>query len=453
MYINPDEILETIRMIQSEKLDIRTITLSLNLEDCSNSNLDKLQKKIYQKITDYGKNLHNCLELLSRKYGLPIINKRIATSSISTVAASCHIDSYFPVAETMDDAAKKIDIDFIGGFSALIQKGMTVSDKILINSIPEVLSKTKRVCSSVNIASTKAGINGDAALLLAEVIKKTSEATASQNGIGCAKLTVFSNIPEDNPFMAGAYCGVGEPEASVNIGISGPGVIRSAIKRRPKASLDELAETVKQYSFKITRAGELIAREAAKILEVSPGIVDLSLAPSPVIGDSVAEIIEEMGIEKCGAPGSTAALAILIDAVKKGGAMASSSTGGLSGAFIPVSEDIGMAKSVKNGAISLEKLEAMTSVCSLGLDMIPLPGDISVETLASIIIDEMAIGVINNKTTGCRLIPVPGKKTGDEAEFGGLLGKAPILSVSQLSSKNFIQRGGRIPPPLRSLGN
>jgi uncharacterized protein (UPF0210 family) len=453
VFISPEEILETIRMIESERLDIRTITMGVSLRDCIAGDLAATQKRIYQKISRSSQNLVKVAEEIQAQFGLPVINKRVSVTAIAFLAESLEIDDYVPLAQTLDEAASAVAVDFIGGFSALVQKSMTPRDRRLILSIPRALSQTERVCSSVNVASTKAGINMDAITLMGRTIKETAELTASRDGIGCAKLVVFANIPEDNPFMAGAYHGQGEGDRVINVGISGPGVIRSVVERYPEASLQEVADIIKRTAFKITRAGELVAREAARRLDCELGIIDLSLAPTPAPGDSVAQIIEAMGIERCGAPGTTAALALLNDAVKKGGAMATSSPGGLSGAFIPISEDAAMAKAVEDGALSMEKLEAMTAVCSVGLDMIAVPGSTSAETISAIIADEMAIGVFNNKTTAARLIPVPGKKPGEKAVFGGLLGEAPIISLTPLRSAGFVGRGGKIPPPLRSLNN
>ncbi|MDI6715644.1 MAG: PFL family protein [Actinomycetota bacterium] len=451
--INPDEIRETISMIQEQRLDIRTITMGISLRDCVDASGDRLQKNIYRKVVESARNLVDVAESLQSKYGIPIVNKRVAVSPISVIAESSDLENYIPVAQALDKAAIDIGIDFIGGFSALVHKGSTRGDVCLIDSIPEALAKTERVCSSVNVASTKAGINMDAILRMAEVIKKTAELSKEQDGIGCTKLVVFANIPEDNPFMAGAYHGFGEPDKVINVGISGPGVVRAVLEKHPDVDLTRVAELIKQTAFKITRMGELVGRESAALLGAKPGVVDLSLAPTPTPGDSVAQIIEAMGIEKCGGPGSTAALAIINDAVKKGGAMATSSAGGLSGAFIPVSEDLAMAEAVASGALSIEKLEAMTAVCSVGLDMIVIPGDTPVETIAGIIADQMAIAVINHKAAGVRLIPAPGKKAGDRAVFGGLLGSAPVMPISNLSCKKFVKRGGRIPAPLTSLNN
>lgn len=453
MLVNPEEIRETIGMIQEQRLDIRAVTMGISLRGCIDEDGDRLQEKIYRKITESAGDLVKVADSLQEKYGIPIVNKRVSVSPIAVIAESSDLEDYVPVAKVLDEAAKEIGIDFIGGFTALVQKDVTPGDEKLIDSIPKALSETERLCSSVNVASSKAGINMDAVLKMAEVVKETAERTKDRDGIGCAKLVVFANIPEDNPFMAGTYHGFGEPDRVINVGISGPGVVRATLEKYPDANLTEVAEIIKRTVFKITRMGELVGRESAALLEVKPGVVDLSLAPTPTPGDSVAQIIEAMGIESCGAPGTTAALALLNDAVKKGGAMATSSTGGLSGAFIPVSEDLGMIEAVEAGSLSIEKLEAMTAVCSVGLDMIVLPGDIPTETIAGIIADQMAIAVINHKAAGVRLIPAPGKKVGDSATFGDLLGYAPVMDVSRFSCKNFVRRGGRIPAPLTSLNN
>jgi len=453
MLVNPEEIRETIGMIQEQRLDIRAVTMGISLRDCIDEDGGRLQEKIYRKITESAGDLVKVADSLQEKYGIPIVNKRVSVSPIAAIAESSDLEDYVPVAKALDEAAKEIGIDFIGGFTALVQKGVTPGDEKLIDSIPEALSETERLCSSVNVASSKAGINMDAVLKMAEVVKETAGLTKDRDGIGCAKLVVFANIPEDNPFMAGAYHGFGEPDRVINVGISGPGVVRATLEKYPDANLTEVAEIIKRTAFKITRMGELVGRESAALLGVKPGVVDLSLAPTPTPGDSVAQIIEAMGIESCGAPGTTAALALLNDAVKKGGAMATSSTGGLSGAFIPVSEDLGMIEAVETGSLSIEKLEAMTAVCSVGLDMIVLPGDIPAETIAGIIADQMAIAVINHKAAGVRLIPAPGKKVGDSATFGDLLGYAPVMDVSRFSCKDFVRRGGRIPAPLTSLNN
>ncbi|MGB9790992.1 MAG: PFL family protein [Thermacetogeniaceae bacterium] len=449
----PEEILETIRMVELENLDIRTITLGISLRDCAGSDIKTVGKKIFDKIVRIAGNLVEVGEELERTYGIPIVNKRVAVTPISLVAESCEEDDYFSLAEVLEEAAKEIGVNFIGGYAALVHKGFTVGDLNLIKSIPRALSQTERVCAAVNVGTTKAGINMDAVMMMGEIIKETAELTAAKGGIGCAKLVVFCNAPEDNPFMAGAFHGVGEPECALNVGVSGPGVILSVVRKHPDADLGTLSTLIKQTAFKITRMGELIGRAASAKLNVPFGVVDLSLAPTPAIGDSVADILEAMGLERCGAPGSTAALAILNDAVKKGGAMASSYVGGLSGAFIPVSEDAGMARAAADGALSLEKLEAMTCICSVGLDMIVIPGDTPVETIAAIIADEAAIGMINKKTTGVRIIPAPGKAPGDYVEFGGLLGRAPVMAVSKFSAARFVRRGGRIPAPLQALTN
>jgi len=448
-----EEILETIKMVQEENLDIRTITMGISLRDCSDADHRAACRKIYDKITRLAGPLVRAGEEISREYGLPIVNKRISVTPIALVAEASSAADYCCYAETLDRAAEAVGVNFIGGFSALVHKGFTGGDRKLIESIPRALSETERVCASINVATSRAGINMDAILLTSAVIKKTAELTASRDSIGCAKLVVFANVPEDNPFMAGAFHGIGEPDCVINTGVSGPGVVRSAIIRVGDADLGELSETIKKMAFKITRMGELVGRAAAKKLGVPFGIVDVSLAPTPAVGDSVAEILQEMGLERCGAPGSTAALALLNDAVKKGGAMASSYVGGLSGAFIPVSEDAGMIAAVDDGALTIEKLEAMTAVCSVGLDMIAIPGDTPVETIAAIIADEAAIGVFNHKTTAVRIIPAAGKKVGDRVEFGGLLGRAPVMAVNRFSAAAFVNRGGRIPAPIHSLRN
>ncbi|NLM26263.1 MAG: PFL family protein [Firmicutes bacterium] len=447
------EVLETFKMIEEEHLDIRTITMGISLRDCSHSDGKIARQKIYDKITRYAENLVAVGEAIQLEYGIPIINKRISVTPLSMIAEASDEEDYVKFAETLDRAADTVGVNFIGGFSALVHKGYTKGDQRLIASIPEALSRTERVCASVNVATTKAGINMDAVAEMGRVIKETAELTKERDAIGCAKLVVFANVPEDNPFMAGAFHGVGEPECVINVGISGPGAVKSALERVRGERFDVLAETVKKTAFKITRMGQLVAQEASRRLGVPFGIIDLSLAPTPAVGDSVARIIEEMGIESCGAPGTTAALALLNDAVKKGGTMASSHVGGLSGAFIPVSEDEGMIAAVEKGSLSLEKLEAMTCVCSVGLDMIVVPGETSAETLAGLIADQAAIGMINNKTTAVRVIPVPGKNVGDWVEFGGLLGSSPVMPISKFSSSDFINRGGRIPAPINSLKN
>ncbi|MDD4569606.1 MAG: PFL family protein [Tepidanaerobacteraceae bacterium] len=454
MNITRDEIIETIRMVQAEQLDIRTVTLGISLRDCADPSILQVSDNIYDKLMAKGKELVPVALDLEKEYGIPIVNKRISVTPIALVAESCKECDYSPIAEAMDRAAKDLGIDFIGGFSALVQKGFTRGDMNLLNSIPEALSSTERVCASVNVATSKAGINMDAVKAMGRIIKEACKLTAESDGIAAAKLVVFANVPEDNPFMAGAFHGPGEPETAVNVGISGPGVVNTVVSRLSKDSdLGEVSEEIKRTVFKITRVGELIGREASRRLGVPFGIIDLSLAPTPAVGDSIANILEAIGLERCGAPGTTAALALLNDAVKKGGAMATSYVGGLSGAFIPVSEDAGMIRAVADGALTLEKLEAMTCVCSVGLDMIAIPGDTSAETIAAIIADEMAIGVINKKTTAVRIIPAPGKKAGDSVEFGGLLGGAPVMPVSSFDSSVFARRGGQIPPPIQSLTN
>ncbi|CDI49105.1 PFL family protein [Clostridium tetani] len=451
--INSYDILETIRMIEKEKLDIRTITMGISLLDCADLDGEKARRKIYDKICKNAERLVKTGEEIEEEYGIPIIHKRISVTPISIIAGASQDTNYVEFAKVLDKAASTVGVNFIGGFSSLVQKGYTKGDRILIESIPEALASTEKVCSSVNIGCTKSGINMDAVKQMGEIIKKTAELTKENAGIGSAKLVVFANAVEDNPFMAGAFHGVGEGDCVINVGVSGPGVVKAALEHVKGQSFDVVAETIKKTSFKITRMGQLVAKEASRRLDVPFGIVDLSLAPTPFVGDSVAHILEEMGLESCGAPGTTAALALLNDAVKKGGVMACSHVGGLSGAFIPVSEDIGMIDAVNKGALSIEKLEAMTCVCSVGLDMIAIPGDTSAETISGIIADEAAIGVINNKTTAVRIIPVPGKGLGDEVEFGGLLGRAPIMKVSKFSSVDFVKRGGRIPAPIHSFKN
>jgi uncharacterized protein len=453
MLINPNEILETIQMVRMEHLDIRTVTMGISLRDCSHPDIEVFNENIYEKITARAKELVRTTNEIQSLYGIPIINKRISVTPIAVVAESCRSQDFVSIAKTMDEVAKDTQVDFIGGFSALVHKGATTGDLKLINSIPEALASTEKVCSSVNVATTRTGINMDAVGLMGNIIKKTADLTANRDGIGCAKLVTFANAPEDNPFMAGAFHGIGEPECVINVGVSGPGVVNAAINELENPNLTEISEVIKKTAFKITRMGEMVGREVSRRLGVDFGILDLSLAPTPVIGDSVAAILEAMGLERCGTHGTTAALALLNDAVKKGGAMASSSVGGLSGAFIPVSEDAGMIEAVRVGALSLEKLEAMTSICSVGLDMIAVPGDTPASTLSAIIADEMAIGVINRKTTAVRIIPAPGKRIGDSVEFGGLLGNAPIMPVSTFSSEVFVKRGGRIPAPIQSLTN
>ena len=454
-----DDIRETNRMITENRLDVRTITMGISLRDCAHPNIDKFCQNVYEKITRSAEYLVRTGEDIEMEYGIPIINKRISVTPIAIAADACQTDSFVPVAEALDRAAKTVGVNFIGGFSALVEKGMTHGDRVLIDSIPQAMAATDIVCSSVNIGSTKAGINMDAVREMGEVIKRTAELTREQEAIGCAKIVVFCNAPGDNPFMAGAFHGisfhgVAEGDRVINVGVSGPGVVKHALEDLKGADFTEIAETIKRTAFKITRVGQLVAREASRRLGVPFGIIDLSLAPTSEVGDSVARILEEMGLEACGAPGTTAALALLNDAVKKGGLMASSHVGGLSGAFIPVSEDEGMIDAVERGSLSIEKLEAMTCVCSVGLDMIAIEGDTSAATISAIIADEAAIGMVNNKTTAVRVIPVPGKKVGEGVSFGGLLGYSPIVPVrSGFSSAAFIARGGRIPAPTRSLTN
>ena len=448
--INQHEILQTIEMIDQQHLDVRTITMGISLRDCCHSDANTSCTKIYDKICRLAGNLVKTGEQISSEFGIPIVNKRISVTPISMIAESSDAESYVPFAKAMDKAAKEVGVDYIGGFSALVHKGYTVGDRKLINSIPEVLASTDVVCSSVNVGTTRAGINMDAVRDMGLIIRRTAELT---NGFGCGKLVIFCNAVEDNPFMAGAFHGVGEPECEINVGVSGPGVVYEALKSCKGQPLDVVAETIKRTAFRITRVGQLVAQEASSRLGVPFGIVDLSLAPTPAIGDSVADILQQIGLTSVGAPGTTAALAMLNDAVKKGGVMASSNVGGLSGAFIPVSEDAGMIAAAKAGKLSIEKLEAMTCVCSVGLDMIAVPGDTSAETLSDIIADEAAIGMVNNKTTAVRIIPAIGKTVGDAIDFGGLLGSAPIMPVNTCSPAEMIARGGRIPAPLHSLKN
>ena len=447
------DILETIKMIREECLDIRTITMGISLYDCVSDDADRLCDKVYDKITRRAEHLVRTGEEIEKKYGVPIVNKRISVTPISLITGGVSADGCLKMAHTLQRAADTTGVNFIGGFSALVHKGMTESDRNLISVIPEALAETDLVCSSVNVATTKAGINMDAIRMMGHTIRRAAELTADRNSIGCAKLVVFANVPEDNPFMAGAFHGVGEPETVINVGVSGPGVVSSAIARAGDCDLSELAEIIKKTAFKITRVGQLVATEAAQALNVPFGIIDLSLAPTPAVGDSVAHILENMGLESCGAHGTTAALAMLNDAVKKGGVMASGHVGGLSGAFIPVSEDAGMIAAVERGALSIEKLEAMTAVCSVGLDMIAVPGDTSEDIICGIIADEISIGVANTKTTAVRVIPAIGKQVGDSVDFGGLLGQAPIMRVNQYSPARLISRGGRIPAPIHSLKN
>ena len=453
--INFFEVNETNKMVEQENLDVRTITIGISLLECIDSNLDKLNENIYNRITTVAKDLAAVGEKIEHEFGIPIVNKRISVTPIALVGGSaCKTpEDFATIADTLDRAAEKVGANLIGGYSALVSKGMTTADEMLIRSIPIALGRTNRVCSSVNLASTKTGINMDAVRLCGEIVKETAEATKDNDSLGCAKLVIFCNAPDDNPFMAGAFLGVTEGDAVINVGVSGPGVVKHAIEQVRGQGFEELCETIKKTAFKVTRVGQLVAGEASKRLGVPFGIVDLSLAPTPAIGDSVAEILEEIGLERVGAPGTTAALAMLNDQVKKGGVMASSYVGGLSGAFIPVSEDQGMIDAVTIGALTMEKLEAMTCVCSVGLDMIAIPGKTKASTISGIIADEMAIGMVNQKTTAVRLIPVPGKDVGDRVEFGGLLGYAPVLGVKKFSAEKFINRGGRIPAPVRSLTN
>jgi len=453
--INFFEVSETNKMIEQEKLDVRTITLGISLLDCCDANLDALNAKIYDKITRVAKNLVSVGNDIEREYGIPIVNKRISVTPIALIGGSAckSPEDFVTIAKTLDRAAKEVGVNFLGGYSALVCKGMTHADENLIRSIPQALASTERICSSVNIGSTKTGINMDAVKLMGEIVKETAEATKENGSLGCAKLVVLCNAPDDNPFMAGAFHGVTEGDAVINVGVSGPGVVKHALESVRGENFEVLSETVKKTAFKVTRMGQLVALEASERLGIPFGIVDLSLAPTPAVGDSVAEILEEMGLESVGAPGTTAALALLNDQVKKGGVMASSYVGGFSGAFIPVSEDQGMIDAVNRGAITIEKLEAMTSVCSVGLDMIAIPGNTPATTISGIIADEAAIGMINQKTTGVRLIPVVGKDIGDTVEFGGLLGYAPIQAVNKFSCADFINRGGRIPAPIHSFKN
>lgn len=451
--LNTKDILETITMIQDEYLDIRTITMGISLLDCANPDIDIACQNIYDKICRYAENLVKTGEDIEKEFGIPIINKRISVTPIAMIAAACQDRNPIKFAYALDRAAKAVGVNFIGGYSALVQKGFGPGDYALIESIPEAMAKTERVCSSVNIGSTKAGINMDAVAKMGRIIRECAELTADNNSFGAAKLVVFCNAPDDNPFMAGAFHGVGEADCVINVGVSGPGVVRSALSKAGDKDISEIADIVKRTAFKITRMGQLVAQEASKRLSVPFGIVDLSLAPTPAVGDSVAYILEEMGLEKCGAHGTTACLALLNDAVKKGGVMASSHVGGLSGAFIPVSEDAGMIEAARCGALTLNKLEAMTAVCSVGLDMIVVPGDTSADILSGIIADEAAIGMVNSKTTAVRLIPAIGKNSGDELEFGGLFGSGPVMEVNRHSPSKFISRGGRLPAPLQSLKN
>ena len=453
--LNMFEVIETNNMIEHEKLDVRTITMGISLLDCCDDDLQALNEKIYKKITTYAKNLVSTGEEIARDFGVPIVNKRISVTPIALVGgcACKKPEDFVTIARTLDKAAKEVGVNFIGGYSALVSKGMTPAEENLIRSIPQALAETERVCSSINVGSTKTGLNMDAVRLMGEIIKETAEATKEDDSLGCAKLVVFCNAPDDNPFMAGAFHGVTEADAIINVGVSGPGVVKVALEKARGENFEVLCETIKKTAFKITRVGQLVAQEASKRLGVPFGIIDLSLASTPAVGDSVAEILEEIGLERVGAPGTTAALAMLNDQVKKGGVMASSYVGGLSGAFIPVSEDQGMIDAVTLGALTIEKLEAMTCVCSVGLDMIAIPGDTPATTISGIIADEAAIGMINQKTTAVRLIPVIGKTVGDTVEFGGLLGYAPVMPVNKYSCEKFVTRGGRIPAPIHSFKN
>ena len=453
--INIFEVNETNKMIEQENLDVRTITMGISLLDCIDSDLDRLNEKIYNKITTRAKDLVETGEKISMEFGIPIVNKRISITPIALIGgAACKTsEDFVTIAKTLDRAAKTVGVNFIGGYSALVSKGMTPAEELLIRSIPQALCETERVCSSVNVGSTKTGINMDAVKLMGEIVLETAKASADQDSLGCAKLVVFCNAPDDNPFMAGAFHGVTEADAIINVGVSGPGVVKTALEKVRGKDFETLCETIKKTAFKVTRVGQLVAQEASKRLNVPFGIVDLSLAPTPAIGDSVAEILQEIGLERTGAPGTTAALALLNDQVKKGGVMASTAVGGLSGAFIPVSEDQGMIDAVNEGALCLEKLEAMTCVCSVGLDMIAIPGDTKATTISGIIADEAAIGMINQKTTAVRVIPVIGKGVGETVEFGGLLGYAPVMPVNSFSCDAFVERGGRIPAPIHSFKN
>ena len=453
--INMFEVNETNKMIESENLDVRTITMGISLLDCIDSDLDKLNKNIYNKITSYAKNLVSVGKEIERMYGIPIVNKRISVTPIGLIGgAACNKpEDFVEIAKNLDNIASEVGVNFIGGYSALVSKGMTEKEKMLIESIPQALAETERICSSVNVGSTKTGINMDAVKLMGDIIVKTAEYTKERDSLGCAKLVVLCNAPDDNPFMAGAFHGVTEADAIINVGVSGPGVVKTALEKVRGESFEVLCETIKKTAFKVTRVGQLVAKEASKRLGIPFGIIDLSLAPTPAIGDSVAEILQEIGLEYAGVSGTTAALALLNDQVKKGGVMASSYVGGLSGAFIPVSEDQGMIDSVNANALTLEKLEAMTCVCSVGLDMIAIPGNTKPSTISGIIADEMAIGMVNQKTTAVRIIPVIGKDVGDQAEFGGLLGYAPIMPVNKYSCEAFVNRGGRIPAPIHSFKN
>ena len=452
--LDKEKVLETINMIRLHNFDIRTVTLAVSLRDCISEDIDRVCDKVAFKLKSYAENLVEYASIIEDNYSIPIVNKRISITPVSILAESAIEKDYLKIAKTLDKVAEDLGVDFIGGYSALVEKGCTAGDRALIRSIPEALSQTNRLCSSVNVGSSKAGINMDAILDVSEVIKEAAELTADKDGLGAAKFVCFCNSVSDNPFMAGAYCGYGEPECALNVGVSGPGVVKNAIAQLPSdANLSDLAVRIKQTAYKITTTGELVGRELAGMLGIPFGVIDLSLAPTPKVGDSVAEIFQAMGLEHVGAHGTTAALAMLNDAVKKGGIMASSHVGGLSGAFIPVSEDAAMIEAASNGSLTFDKLEAMTSVCSVGLDMIAIPGDTPITTIAGIIADEMAIGMINKKTTAVRIIPVPNKTVGQKAVFGGLLGEAPIMDIGKLSSENFVLRAGHIPPPLHSLNN
>jgi len=453
--INISEAFETQNMIQHENLDVRTVTMGISLLDCADSNVDRTCQKIHDKIARYAGKLAKTADEIAAEFGVPIVNKRISVTPISLIGASCcrTIEDYLKIGKTLDSVAKELNVNFLGGYSALVSKGMTSSDRLLIESIPTVLSNTENICSSINVGTTKSGINMDAVRLMGKIVKDTAEKTKDTGSYGCAKLVVLCNAPDDNPFMAGAFHGVTEPDAVINVGVSGPGVVKAVLEKVHGASFQVLCDTIKKTAFKITRVGQLVAQEASARLNVPFGIIDLSLAPTPAIGDSVADIIHEMGLEQCGAPGTTAALALLNDQVKKGGVMASSYVGGLSGAFIPVSEDQGMIAAAKCGALSIEKLEAMTCVCSVGLDMIAVPGDTSASTISGIIADEAAIGMVNQKTTAVRIIPVVGRSAGEEYEYGGLMGTAHIMKVNPFSCDEFISREGRIPAPIHSFKN
>lgn len=454
MLFSEREVLEVVRMVEMEHLDIRAVTMSLSIRDCADPSVEKAAQKIRDKVKSYTEKLVSTCDQVAGEFGIPVVNKRLSVTPVSIISDALESGDPTPLAVALDEAAGESGIDYVGGYGALVHKGFTKGDVQLVKSIPQALAATSRVCSSVNVASTKSGINMDAVYLMSGVIKEAAQNSADQGGIHCARLVVFCNIPEDNPFIAGACTGIGEPECALNVGVSGPGVVRAALsKLDKKAPLVEMAELFKQLAFKITRAGELVGKEVASRLGVPFGIVDLSLAPTPAVGDSIADILEAMGLESTGAPGTTAALAMLTDSVKKGGAMAGSYVGGLSGAFIPISEDQGMIRAAQKGALTLEKMEAMTSVCSVGLDMIAVPGDTSVETLSGLIADEMAIGMINKKTTAVRVIPVPGKEVGDLVEFGGLLGSAYVMAVNPHECRDFVRRAGRIPPPIQALTN